>query len=104
MGNVQIGKFRWPLLGCLDFPKNKQQVDHAIAFGEAVVNQKNGSKNNLKIKKRNLAIQNSCLYNLLIYMHSFLKLKHCIYMITAIKSVCGKIKNIFLKNDQYGPF
>lgn len=47
----------------LDFPKNNKQVDRGLAFGEAVVNQKDGS-NNLKVRKKNLAIQNSSLYNL----------------------------------------
>lgn len=63
-GKWQIGKFRCPLLGCLDFPENNEHADHGLAFGEAVVNQKDGSKNNLEIEKGNLAIHNSCLYNL----------------------------------------
>lgn len=51
-GKGQNGKFRQPPLGCLDFPKNNKQGDHALAFGEAMMDQKNRSKNNTKVKKR----------------------------------------------------
>lgn len=62
-GKWQIAKRRCPPRGCLGFSKNNKQVDHGWAFGEAMVNQKDGS-NNLKVRKKKLAMQNFSLYNL----------------------------------------
>lgn len=41
-----------PLVAWISLKKKNKQVGHALAMGEVVMDQKNGSKNNIKVKKK----------------------------------------------------